>query len=193
MRLPTRLQARFREATLALFVAAMGLAIVGIARVMSAGAGAIALCWGIAAAAFAIGFTIRASISFIYNDADYTEVWTWLAAFMYLVFAGAAFSWTGGVAAVFVIAAWLLGRMGHREEYLAHRRQVRARRNAGRRLRRGRPPPEDLSQDSSSLDLTGRDKLRLDDDAFGGNAETRRGAIERARMIDGNPWGLPPD
>lgn len=193
MRLPIRLQARFREATLVLFAMSTGVAIFGISKVMTAGAGAIALGWGIAAAAFAIGFTIRASISFVYSDGDYTEIWTWLAAFMYVVFAFAAFNWMGVPAALLVIFAWMVGRAGHQEELRRHRQNLREQRLARRRLRRGSLPPPVLSDNGSSLDLTGRDERRIRDDAFGGDAETRRGAIERARMIDGNPWNLPPD
>jgi hypothetical protein len=139
---------------------------------------------------------IRAGVSFVYNDGDYVEMWSVLSAFMYTVFALAGFNWFGFVAAVLVTAAWLIGAAGRREDERLHRVDMQRRRDAlkarGRRGRSGAAQEGQLLEDSS-LDLTDRTERRVTEDAFDDLPVTRRGSAERARIIDGNPWGLPPD
>ena len=70
---------------------------------------------------------------------------------------------------------------------------MQQRRNAlpsRKRSDHGPGPASDLLEESA-LDLTERSVRRSAEDAFNDHPSTRRGTIERARMIDGNPWSLP--
>jgi len=194
--LPPAIHARFRGVTLLLFAASIAAAAIGIAGSFLGGMSALALGWALAAGGFGILMAIRAGVSFVYNDGDYVEMWSVLSAFMYTVFALAGFNWFGFVAAVLVTAAWLIGAAGRREDERLHRVDMQKRRDAlkarGRRDRSGAAQAGQLLGESS-LDLTDRTKRRVTEDAFDDLPVTRRGSAERARMIDGNPWGLPPD
>ena len=194
--LPPAIHARFRGVTLLLFAASIAAAAIGIAGSFSGGMSALALGWALAAGGFGILMAIRAGVSFVYNDGDYVEMWSVLSAFMYTVFALAGFNWFGFVAAVLVTAAWLIGAAGRREDERLHRVDMQQRRDAlkarGRRGRSGAAQAGELIEESS-LDLTDRTKRRVTEDAFDDLPVTRRGSAERARIIDGNPWGLPPD
>lgn len=192
--LPSTIQPRFREVTLLLFIASVATAGFGVMKVLSYGASALAVGWAIAAAGFAMAFTVRALIAFIYNDGDYVEMWSVLSAFMYTVFALAAFNWIGLIAAALVSAAWITGRSGHDEEERHRRVLMQQRRNALRSRKRTDQGPGEASGllEESALDLTERSERRSAEEAFHDHPSTRRGTIERARMIDGNPWNLPP-
>ena len=193
--LPPAIHARFRGLTLLLFAASIVAAVLGIGGSFSRGMSALALGWALAAGGFGILMTIRAGVSFVYNDGDYVEMWSVLSAFMFTVFALAGLNWFGFVAAVLVTAAWLIGAAGRREEERLRRGDMKHRRDAlkahGRRGRTGGQAAGFLEE--SSLDLADRTKRRVDEDALDDLPVTRRGSVERARMIDGNPWGLPPD
>ena len=193
--LPPAIHARFRGVTLLLFAASIAAACIGIGGSFSRGISALALGWALAAGGFGILMAIRAGVSFVYNDGDYVEMWSVLAAFMYTVFALAGFNWFGLIAAVLVTAGWLIGAAGRREDERLHRVDMQQRRDAlkahGRRGRSADQAGELLEE--SSLDLTDRTKRRVTEDAFEDLPVTRRGSVERARVIDGNPWGLPPD
>lgn len=193
--LPPAIHARFRGVTLLLFAASIVAAVVGIGGSFSRGMSALALGWALAAGGFGVLMTIRAGVSFAYNDGDYVEMWSVLSAFMFTVFALAGFNWFGFVAAVLVTAAWLIGAAGRREDERLRRVDMKHRRDAlkahGRRGRTGGQADGFLEE--SSLDLADRTKRRVDEDTLDELPVTRRGSVERARMIDGNPWGLPPD
>ena len=193
--LPDRLLDRFRELTLLLFVLSVVAALVGVGNIFGGGASALALGWGIAAAGFGSVFVIRAIISFLYNDADYVEVWATLAAFMFVLFSLAAFNWFGAIAALLVAAAWVFGKAGRRQEEAVRRAAVRARREAMLRRKRSDagPGPTASMQEETALDLSHRDRQRQANDPVDEVPVTRRGAIERARIIDSNPWSLPPE
>jgi hypothetical protein len=181
--------------TLLLFVASIAAACIGIGGSLSGGMSALALGWALAAGGFGILMAIRAGISFVYNDGDYVEMWSVLSAFMYTVFALFGFNWFGIIAAVLVTAGWLTGTSGRREDERLRRVEMQHRREAlkahGRRGSSG-DAVEGLLEESS-LDLTDRTKRRVAEDAYEDLPVTRRGTVERARMIDGNPWSLPPD
>ena len=193
--LPSAIHDRFRGVTLLLFTASIAAACIGIGGSFSRGISALALGWALAAGGFGILMAIRAGASFVYNDGDYVEMWSVLSAFMYTVFALAGFNWFGFVAATLVTAGWLIGAAGRREDERLHRVDMQQRRDAlkahGRRGRSAAQAGELL--EASSLDLTDRTKRRVTEDAFEDLPATRRGSAERARVIDGNPWGLPPD
>ena len=191
--LPDRLLDRFREVTLLLFVLSVVAALVGVGKIFGGGASALALGWGIAAAGFGSVFVIRAIISFMYNDADYVEVWATLAAFMFVLFSLAAFNWFGAIAALLVVAAWVFGKAGRRQEEVVRRAAVRARREAMLRRKRSDAGPTASMQEESALDLSQRDRQRQANDPLDEVPGTRKGAIERARIIDSNPWRLPPE
>jgi hypothetical protein len=181
--------------TLVLFVGSAVAALVGVGKIFGGGASALALGWGIAAAGFGSVFVIRAIISFVYNDADYVEVWATLAAFMFVLFSLAAFNWFGAIAAFLVVAAWVIEKAGRRQEEAVRRAEVRARREAMLRRKRSDagPGPTTPMLEESALDLSQRDRQRQANDPFDELPGTRRGAIERARVIDSNPWSLPPE
>ena len=89
--LPPAIHGRYRGVTLLLFAASIAAAVTGIAGSFSHGMSALALGWALAAGGFGILMTIRAGVSFVYNDGDYVEMWSVLSAFMFTVFALAGF------------------------------------------------------------------------------------------------------
>ncbi len=181
---------RFREITLALFLATLVSALLGVAAALSGEIPTLAAGWGLAADGLGVVFTVRASIAFINDDEDYVESFSVLAAFMFTVFALAAPTWLGFTAACAVTAAWRVAVRGRRREWRDHVARRQARRAMLRSLSRSEPPPIEPATEDRPGNLEEREALRRESEQR--SPVTRRGLASRARSIDGDPWDHPP-
>jgi len=192
------LQQRFREITITLFASSI---LVGVFAGLGALSGPmtfgpVVTVYGMLATFFGVVLTIMAAVAFFFAESDHVDIRGALGVFAFLVGSISTVSWLGVLAVALLLAAWMLGEAGRHQEDHQWRREFGARQEFFRRVRKAdaRSDPEAhrfLAE--TGPDLIERDKARMAAEVYEELPVSRRAAIDRDRMINGNPWSLPPD
>ncbi|MDF1595385.1 MAG: hypothetical protein P1T08_04695 [Acidimicrobiia bacterium] len=198
MKLCPSFQARYRELTVVLLAAS---ALLGLFAGFHSFSGPMTfglIPWAMGLAASFLGVVLAgtAAVEFALSEDDLVDI---RCALGVLAFGAGSLTTTGlgGLGALaLLLAGWTTGRAGKRTAEDGWRAERADRRAFLARVRGtdARSDPEaERFLNVTNADLTERDRGRLAGDSGYEIPVTRRGARDRGRMIEGNPWQLPPE
>lgn len=198
MKLRPSIQARYRELTVFLFAASALLGLFAGFRSFSGPMtfGLIPWAMGLAASFLGVVLVGTAAVEFALSDDELVDIRCALGVLAFGAGSLSTIGWGGLVVLALLLAGWSTGRAGKRaveDGWRAERAERRAFLARVRGTDARSDPEAERFLNVTNVDLTERDQRRQTGDSGYEIPVTRRGARDRGRMIEGNPWQLPPE